>query len=316
MATLPLSVESSSLRDTHIAGEPLCPTCDQPVSPEKFEEIQERERERAEIVQREYARKIQDTEAKAQANVDKARKEAASAVEAAKREAVAREAVVREEAAKAVRAEMAPKFAEAEEAKKVAEQEAEKRLQEQREAYEKAITEAVNAEKANTFNHNQKLEEKVQQLQRQLQEKTAHELGEGAEINLFEELRRAFPGDQIDRVAKGVAGADIIHKVIMNRKECGTVVYDSKNRARWLDSYATKLRQDQLAAKADHAILSTAVFPTGAKQLHEKDGVILENPARVITMAEAHPAVPGWSICSMRVRAPAISGGRKGTLGG
>jgi hypothetical protein len=32
---------------------------------------------------------------------------------------------------------------------------------------------------------------------------------------------------------------------------------------------------------------------------------------------EAHPAVPGWSICSMRVcRAPAISVGREGTWSG
>src|SRR5712671_2544588 len=32
-----------------------------------------------------------------------------------------------------------------------------------------------------------------------------------------------------------------------------------------------------------------------------------------VPRTKAHPAVPGWSICSMRVRAPAISAGREGT---
>jgi len=32
--------------------------------------------------------------------------------------------------------------------------------------------------------------------------------------------------------------------------------------------------------------------------------------------AEAHPAVPGWSICSMKVHAPAISVGREEIWGG
>jgi hypothetical protein len=162
----------------------------------------------------------------------------------------------------------------------------EKRLQEQSEAFQKAITEAVNAEKAKTFNHNQKLEERVHQLQRQLQEKTAHEFGEGAEVNLYDELKRAFPNDQITRVDKGVPGADIIHKVMMNRRECGIIIYDSKNRARWDYRYASKLREDQIAARADHAILSTSVFPKDARQLHVQDRVILVNPARVIAMAQ------------------------------
>jgi hypothetical protein len=166
----------------------------------------------------------------------------------------------------------------------VTEENHQKDVQVLREALEKAHTEAMNAEKAKSFAHNQKLEEKVPQLQRQLQEKPAHELGEGAEIDLFEELRRAFPGDQIHRVAKGVAGADIIHTVVTNRKQCGIIIYDAKNRATWQNRYSTKLRQDQIAAKADHAILSTAVFPAGAKQLHEQEGVILANPARVIAL--------------------------------
>ncbi|MCH8242906.1 MAG: DUF2130 domain-containing protein, partial [Planctomycetes bacterium] len=145
---------------------------------------------------------------------------------------------------------------------------------------------AVNAEKSKAFNENLKFEEKLQELQRKLQKKTAEELGEGAEVDLFEALKTEFPSDQITRVNKGAAGADIIHKVVHNGQVCGCIIYDSKNRNAWRNDYVTKLRRDQLAAKADHAILSTQVFPAGARQLHIQDGVIVSNPARTVVLAQ------------------------------
>lgn len=84
---------------------------------------------------------------------------------------------------------------------------------------------------------------KVGDLERQLQKKTANELGD-----------------------KGEA--------------CGLIILDSKNRQSWQRSFATKLSQDQLAAGADHAILSTTVFPAGKKELYIEEGVIAVNPGR------------------------------------
>ena len=51
------------------------------------------------------------------------------------------------------------------------------------------------------------------------------------------------------------------------------------------EEHADKLRRDQLAAKAQHAILSTHKFPRDARQLDQRDGVILANPARVVSVA-------------------------------
>ena len=134
------------------------------------------------------------------------------------------------------------------------------RVQE-REALKKDKTTAVLAEQAKSFEVRQKLEAKVDELQRQIRQERAHELGEGAEIDLFEELKRAFEDDRITRVKKGTPGADIIHEVVHNGKVCGRIVYDSKNRNRWATEYVTKLREDQLAASAQHAILSSLKFP-------------------------------------------------------
>ena len=61
-----------------------------------------------------------------------------------------------------------------------------------------------------------KLQSELADMQRKLEGKTANELGEGSEIDLFEQLRATFEGDRIQRVGKGVNGADVIHEVIHN----------------------------------------------------------------------------------------------------
>ena len=147
----------------------------------------------------------------------------------------------------------------------------------QREVLEKAKEEALNAEKARAFEENQKLSTKVSDLQRALENKTAEELGEGAEVELFEALKAEFPHDHISRVDKGTPGADIIHVVMLRGNKCGTILYDSKNHNQFRWDHVTKLRADQLAAKADHAILATRKFPQGTRQLHMHDGVLLAN---------------------------------------
>ena len=158
------------------------------------------------------------------------------------------------------------------------------RLGSQREILEKAKDDAINAEKAKAFEETQKLSNKVTDLQRALDNKTADELGEGAEVDLFEALKKEFPDDRVERIAKGAPGADVRHVVLHNGRECGTIIYDSKNHKAFRNDHVEKLVQDQIAARAEHAILSTHKFPQGARQLHMQDGVLLANPARVVAV--------------------------------
>jgi hypothetical protein len=162
------------------------------------------------------------------------------------------------------------------------------RLHEQREALEKDKLNALNAKDAKHFEETQKLTGKVGELQRALEKKTADERGEGAEIDLLDILKTEFPHDRIEQITKREGGADIRHVVMHNGKECGLIVYDSKDRNGWRDEYADKLGRDQRAAKAEYAILSTRSFPARAKnkQLHIDDSVILANPARVIALVQ------------------------------
>ncbi len=131
----------------------------------------------------------------------------------------------------------------------------------------------------------EKLRAELKDLGRRLEKKTPNELGDGPEVDLFETLKGEFAEDYVERVKRGEAGADI-HQTVKHRGEnCGILVYDSKNRLQWKYEYAKKLRQDKIAAAAEHAILSTNVFPTGKRELCIEEDVIVVNPARVIHIA-------------------------------
>ncbi len=129
----------------------------------------------------------------------------------------------------------------------------------------------------------EQLQQKIDGLTRQLSRKTSAELGEGAEIDVHECLRDAFPYDQVTRIKKGIPGADIRHEVLYKGVSCGVIVIDSKNRQGWQDGYVAKLREDQVAAKADYAILATTVFPARKKELcvDEETKVIIVSRERV-----------------------------------
>ena len=302
----------------HVDGE-VCPYCEQPIPNDRAQEIQERfkakEQAQVETLKRQMneqlARERQQLEANAKAAVEKVQTESAAAIEKLRTESLAQQTAARNEGIKiaeataaeriqslvvaneTLQAASAEKLADAERQKNEAVSQAEtlkanmenavnQRAQEIREAMEKDKTDTVNAVKAQHFQETLKLNDMVQNLQRRLEQKNAEELGEGAEIDLFEALKGEYPDDHITRVPKGTAGADISHVVKHNGKECGKIVYDSKNRKAWRDDYVTKLREDQIAAKAEHAILSTCKFPSGTHQLEVREGVIIANPARMV----------------------------------
>lgn len=135
------------------------------------------------------------------------------------------------------------------------------------------------------FDEKQKLQAKLQEAQRQLERERADYLGEGQEVDLYNELKQAFPSDKITRIGKGEPGADIRHEIVERGKPCGTLLYESKNSMQWRNGYAAKLRRDQMSAKADHAILASVKFPEGSRELTIVDGVVVVNPRRVVVIA-------------------------------
>ena len=155
------------------------------------------------------------------------------------------------------------------------------RTLEVRTALEKAKTEEINTLSANHAEEKSKLSTQVAALQKQLKS----EVGEGAAVNLYEELRKKFPKDEITKINKS-SGADIRHVVMHNKKVCGKILYDSRNRNLWQATFAANLRKDMITEKADHAILTTSKFPKDGKHICPWEGIIAANPARVAVLAE------------------------------
>ena len=262
----------------HKAGD-LCPLCEQPIAQDLARRIEARqqEQERAALAQ---ARA--EIEAKVEQRIAAALADANKAAEAAMASTLADfqdKLVLAEQAQASARKEIAALRAAQDTAIELRVEERTTTLKQEKDA-------ALLAERTRSFEETQNLRQKLEDLTRKLEGKSAHELGEGSEIDLFEHLRDAFQDDRIQRVPKGVNGADVIHEVVHNGRVCGKIIYDAKNRDSWQNGFATKLKADKLAQAADHAILSSNRFPKDKSQIHTQDGVIVANPARVPVIAE------------------------------
>jgi hypothetical protein len=123
-------------------------------------------------------------------------------------------------------------------------------------------------------------QKKADQLSKQLQEKTAQDI-EGSTIDVFEDLQAAFPDDRVTLLHKGKINEKILHEVVYKGIGCGRIVVDSRNRQGWHDETVSKLRIEQVELEAEHAILSTTVFPKTEKDLCIDDHVIIIDPKGV-----------------------------------
>jgi len=138
--------------------------------------------------------------------------------------------------------------------------------------------------KSSHFNDTSKLQERVADLSRQLEKKTANDLGDALEVDLLQALRDEFRSDDIRRIDKGEPGADIVHSVLHKGEVAGTIVIDSKNRKIFHYTFVDKLNADKLAARADHAVLSTVKFPSDHKDLFVRNDVIVAKPTQVVSI--------------------------------
>ncbi|HWB48354.1 MAG TPA: DUF2130 domain-containing protein [Stellaceae bacterium] len=239
-----------------------CPVCDSPISARKFAEIEgvrrAREAEIEQSVEARFAKQLAETERRKKAEIAAAVKLATKVVEAKLK-------AIRDSQAGIVAAAVAA----------------------EREKAGKLVVAAVAAAKVEHATEKARLEADLSLLQKKLVARPAHQIGGPAEVDLYDTLVSAFPGDRISRVAKGVKGPDVVMDVVTpNGDIAGRVILDSKAHARWSSKFATKLRGDQLAAQADFAILVSSAFPAGARELHMQDSVLIVSPARAVVVVQ------------------------------
>lgn len=106
------------------------------------------------------------------------------------------------------------------------------------------------------------LKTQIESLQQKAEQGSQQSQGEVLELQLEEQLRQAFPQDEIMPVPKGVTGADVLQRVRNNLGQpCGTIIWESKRTKTWTQGWLTKLKDDARAQGADLAILVSQALP-------------------------------------------------------
>ena len=132
----------------------------------------------------------------------------------------------------------------------------------------------------------QSLQKSVDDLKRRLEQGSQQLQGEVLELQLEGMLNGKFPHDLIEPVPKGEHGGDILHRVMMpTGTACGTILWESKRTKNWSDGWLSKLREDQRQAKAEIAIIVSAILPKGVETFDQVDGVWVVHPRAILPMA-------------------------------
>jgi hypothetical protein len=112
-----------------------------------------------------------------------------------------------------------------------------------------------------------KFQGKLEDLSRKLENQSGEQLGAEMELDLFTELRHAFAADKIERIGRGVKGADIVHQVMDGTKVVGRIIYESKNTSDWHKSFIAQAKKYQTQYETPHVLIVTRVFPSKQKGL-------------------------------------------------
>lgn len=143
-------------------------------------------------------------------------------------------------------------------------------------------------------------DKQINELQRKLQQGSQQLQGEVQELIIEDLLKAEFPYDDIREVPKGIRGADVIHAVCNNSGSiCGTIVWESKNAKNWQPSWIQKLKEDQRALKAEHAVIVSKVLPENIKNFGLDNGVWITDMQSAIGLACAlrQHLINVYSVC-------------------
>ncbi|OGB88223.1 MAG: hypothetical protein A3H39_03275 [candidate division NC10 bacterium RIFCSPLOWO2_02_FULL_66_22] len=130
------------------------------------------------------------------------------------------------------------------------------------------------------------MQRQIEELKRKAEQGSQQLQGEVVELELEALLRTRFPQDSIEPVPKGEHGGDVLQRVVGPAGlACGTILWESKRTKIWSDGWLAKLREDQRAAKAEVAVITSYALPKGIETFELIDGVWVTHPRATVPMA-------------------------------
>ncbi len=134
----------------------------------------------------------------------------------------------------------------------------------------------------------QGLRRQIDELRRKAEQGSQQAQGEVLEVQAEQQLRTRFPMDDIQPVAKGQFGGDLLHTVRdAAGQPCGTILWEFKRTQNWSPGWLTKLRGDQRAAGAEMAVLATQTLPREITLFDQLEGVWVSSLACTLPVAVA-----------------------------
>lgn len=126
----------------------------------------------------------------------------------------------------------------------------------------------------------------IEDLKRKAEQGSQQLQGEVQELELEAVLRAKFPFDSIEPVPKGEYGGDVLQCVTSpSGPPCGTILWESKRTKNWSDTWLSKLRDDQRAAKADLSVIVSQALPKDIETFDVRDGVWVAHPRCIVPIA-------------------------------
>ena len=126
----------------------------------------------------------------------------------------------------------------------------------------------------------------IDNLSQKLKHQTPGDTGDMCEEEVYAALKSAFPSDDIQRIQKGVRGADILHKVIEAGKEVGRIVYECKNTMTWLNEWISTAKRYRSEYQTPWVIIAAKRLPRGKKSLVVENTIPVINFELTVNLAE------------------------------
>jgi hypothetical protein len=130
------------------------------------------------------------------------------------------------------------------------------------------------------------MQQKIEELKQKAEQGSQQLQGEVQELELENLLRAKFPFDNIEPVAKGEFGGDLLQRVVGGSgQSAGSILWEAKRTKNWSDGWLIKLREDQRNAKADIAVLVSHALPKGVDSFEVIDGIWVTAPRAALPVA-------------------------------
>jgi hypothetical protein len=132
------------------------------------------------------------------------------------------------------------------------------------------------------------MRKQIEELKRKAEQGSQQTQGEVLELELEDILRSNFRSDEVQAVAKGVKGGDILQKVYTKSGHyCGEILWEAKRTKTWSDGWIQKLKDDQRAVRADLCALVSTVLPKDVRRIGNVEDVWVTDFASIVGIGTA-----------------------------